>query len=263
MNSALDNKTMKKKKYKKQLKKLQEELVQLQGHIIKNGLKVVIVFEGRDSAGKGGSIKRIVDKLDPNHVRVVAKGKPTDAEEKQWYFQRWVKEMPSEGEMVIFDRSWYTRAGVESVMNFASEEQVASFLKDCPSFEKSLVRQGVIVLKYWLSITHQTQENRFHERLNKVTKRWKLSPMDLKSRHKWLYYTRAKERMFRKTHTKHCPWYIVDNNCKRTGRLNLIRHILDQFDFERTALIGESLPEVAVNHCKPNPEFESLRVCSL
>lgn len=133
---------MRKKEYKIRLKELQEELVQLQGHIIKNGLKVVIVFEGRDSAGKGGSIKRIVDKLDPNHFRVVAKGKPTDAEEKQWYFQRWVKEMPSEGEIVLFDRSWYTRAGVESVMNFACEEQVGSFLKDCPVFEKSLVRQG-------------------------------------------------------------------------------------------------------------------------
>ncbi|GAM76263.1 UDP-galactose-lipid carrier transferase [Vibrio ishigakensis] len=227
---------MNKKEYKKELKKLQAELVQLQSYIIKHGLKVVILFEGRDSAGKGGSIKRIVDKLNPNHVRVVAKGKPTDAEEKQWYFQRWVKEMPSEGEIVLFDRSWYTRAGVESVMGFATQAQVSSFLEDCPAFEKSLVHQGVIVLKYWLSITHETQEQRFHERLNKITKRWKLSPMDLKSRSMWREYTKAKEIMFRETSTDHCPWYVVDNNCKRTGRLDLIRHILSQFDFERRSL---------------------------
>ncbi|MGL6260003.1 polyphosphate kinase 2 [Vibrio sp. WXL103] len=251
---------MNKKEYKKTLKHLQAELVQLQAHIIKHGLKVVILFEGRDSAGKGGSIKRIVDKLNPNHVRVVAKGKPTDAEEKQWYFQRWVKEMPSEGEMVIFDRSWYTRAGVESVMGFATEAQVTSFLKDCPAFEKSLVRQGVIVLKYWLSITHATQEERFHERLNKITKRWKLSPMDLESRSQWLQYTDAKERMFRKTNTKHCPWFVVDNNCKKKGRIDLIRHILSQFDFERKSLEPKQLPPVEVNRCQPNPEFTELRV---
>jgi polyphosphate kinase 2 len=246
-------------KYKTELKKLQADLVHLQKHVKEHGLKVVVLFEGRDAAGKGGVIKRITERLDPNHYRVVAKGKPTDEEEKQWYFQRWVKEMPREGEIVLFDRSWYTRAGVESVMGFASKEQVTSFLKDCPSFEKTLTRQGVIVIKYWLSITQKTQEQRFHQRLNDLTKQWKLSPMDLKSRDHWHDYTRAKERMFKRTHSKHCPWHIVDTNNKKQGRLAVIKHLLSVIPFERTEHEPKKLPHIypCTEH---NPEFDHLKV---
>lgn len=250
---------MKKKTYKQELKTIQADMVQLQRHVRDKGLKVVILLEGRDSAGKGGVIKRMVQRLNPNYVRVVAKGKPTDAEEKQWYFQRWAREMPQEGEIVIFDRSWYSRAGVESVMEFATKRQVTSFLKDAPSFEKTLSRQGVIVIKYWLSITHKTQENRFHERLNDITKQWKLSKMDLESRTRWDEYTKAKERMFRKTSHKICPWNVVDANCKRQTRLTLMKHLVSQFTFERKEHEPKRLPHVFINNTH-NKEFDALRI---
>lgn len=246
-------------KHKTQLKQLQAELVHLQKHVQKEGLKVVILFEGRDAAGKGSTIKRIVERLDPNHVRVVSKGVPTETEQKQWYFQRWVSELPREGEIVIFDRSWYTRAIVESVMGFATKQEVTDFLKNVPRFEKSLVKQGVIVIKYWLSITQTTQEQRFHRRLNDITKQWKLSPMDLASRGKWKDYTKAKERMLRRTHTKSCPWHIIDANNKKRCRLDTIRHILSLIPYTKTEHEPKRLPPIFP--CKEkSEEFNKLLV---
>lgn len=246
-------------KYKKELRHLQSELTHLQRHVRENNLKVVILFEGRDAAGKGGMIRRIAECLNPNHVRVVAKGKPTSDEQKQWYFQRWVKEMPREGEIVLFDRSWYTRAGVESVMGFATKQEVTSFLNNVNRFEKMLIEQGVVVLKYWLSITQSTQETRFHRRLNTPTKQWKLSPMDLASRDKWDEYTKAKERMFRKSHTEHCPWNIVDTNNKKAGHLACISHILSQFKYEVKPHEPTKLPHI-FPCMEYNTEFDGMRI---
>ncbi len=209
-------------------------------------MRVVVLFEGRDAAGKGGMIRRITKRLDPNHYRVVAKGKPTDDENAQWYFQRWVKELPRDGEMVFFDRSWYTRCLVESVMNFSTPDQVTSFLNTVNRFERSLHSEGVIVIKYWLSINQETQEERFLQRLNDIRKQWKLSEMDLESRHRWKQYTKAKQRMFNRSHTERCPWHIVDTNDKRIGRLTTIQHLLSQFNYDRVDFEEKSLPEI--NH---------------
>jgi polyphosphate kinase 2 len=249
---------MNKKTYKKELKRIQHEMVQLQHHVKDKGLKVIVVLEGRDAAGKGGAIRKLTQRLNPNHYRVVAKGKPSPDEDKQWYFQRWVKEVPSEGQIVFFDRSWYTRAVVESVMGFATKSQVTSFLKDVPSFEKTLIRQGVIILKYWLSITQSTQEKRFHDRLNDITKQWKLSPMDLESRNKWDEYTTAKSRMLKRTSTSHCPWVIIDANNKDRTRIDLMTHIVSQFKFEHKELTPKTLPPVFINKGK-DTSFDKLK----
>ena len=223
---------MKKKYYKKELKKLQIELAKLQKWVKEKGLKVVVVFEGRDAAGKGGTIKRITKRTNSRICRVVALDKPTEKEQSQWYFQRYVKELPSAGEMVLFDRSWYNRAGVERVMGFCTEEEVKEFFRSCPEFERMLVRSGIILIKYWFSVSEEIQKKRFQKRMDDRTKRWKLSPMDLESRRRWVDYSRAKDEMFRYTDIKQAPWYVVNSDVKRKARLNCIHHLLNQIYYE-------------------------------
>src|SRR5438132_8991101 len=203
------------KDYDKQLRKLQVELVQLEEWVRNRGLRVVALFEGRDTAGKGGVIKRMTSLLNPRYVRVVALPAPTERERGQWYFQRYVAHLPSAGEIVLFDRSWYNRAGVEYVMGFCTPEEYTEFLRSCPEFERMLVRSGIILLKYWFSVSDAEQERRFHERANNPAKRWKLSPMDLVSRDKWVEYSRAKDEMFAHTSTKQAPWYTIEADDKR------------------------------------------------
>jgi len=218
--------------YEPELEQLQRELVKLQEWVHHEGLKVCVLFEGRDAAGKGGTIKRIVERCNPRIVRVVALAKPTEKERSQWYFQRYVAELPSAGEIVLFDRSWYNRAGVERVMGFCTEDEYTEFLRACPEFELMLIRSGVVLVKYWFSVSDEEQERRFIARINHPDKRWKLSPMDLESRARWADYSRAKDDMFRYTDTKHSPWWVVDANDKRRARLNCIAHLLDQVPYE-------------------------------
>jgi len=218
--------------YLRELGRLQVELVKLQEWIKHKGLRVVILFEGRDAAGKGGAIKRITEMLNPRICRIVALGMPTEKEKTQWYFQRYVAELPAAGEMVLFDRSWYNRAGVERVMNFCSENQYAEFLQTCPEFERMLVRSGIILIKYWFSVSDEEQERRFQDRMNDVTKRWKLSAMDLQSRSRWVEYSRAKDEMFAHTDTKQVPWYVVNADNKKCARLNVIHHLLSLIPYE-------------------------------
>ena len=225
-------KKLKNKAYERELAKLQVELVKLQEWIKHKGLKVVAIFEGRDAAGKGGVIKRITQSLNPRICRVVALGTPTEREKTQWYFQRYVAHLPGAGEMVLFDRSWYNRAGVERVMGFCTDEDYREFLRSCPEFERMLVRSGIILLKYWFSVSDEEQERRFHGRIGDPTKRWKLSPMDLKSRERWEEYSRAKDDMFATTDIKQAPWYVVHADVKKRARLNCIRHLLSMIPFE-------------------------------
>ncbi len=212
--------------YEQKLAELQIELVKLQEWVKHQGLRVVVLFEGRDAAGKGGAIKRITECLNPRVCRVVALGTPTEREKTQWYFQRYVGQLPAAGEMVLFDRSWYNRAGVERVMGFCSEDEYHEFLRACPEFERMLVRAGLILVKYWFSISDDEQERRFRDRLDDPTKRWKLSPMDLQSRERWVEYSKAKDAMFAYTDIKQAPWYVVDADDKRRARLNCISHLL-------------------------------------
>ncbi|MEJ5260080.1 MAG: polyphosphate kinase 2 [Anaerohalosphaeraceae bacterium] len=221
-----------KKFYEKELEKLQIELVKLQEWIKHKGLKVVVIFEGRDAAGKGGVIKRITQKLNPRICRVVALGTPTEKEKTQWYFQRYVAHLPSAGEMVLFDRSWYNRAGVERVMGFCTEEEYREFLRSCPEFERMLIRSGIILIKYWFSVSDEEQERRFQARLEDPTKRWKLSPMDLESRARWVEYSKAKDEMFAHTDIKQAPWYVVEADDKRRARLNCIAHLLSMIPYK-------------------------------
>lgn len=218
--------------YAQELRRLQIELVKLQEWIKHEGLRVIALFEGRDAAGKGGAIKRITEMLNPRICRVVALGTPTEKEKTQWYFQRYVAELPSAGEMVLFDRSWYNRAGVERVMGFCSENEYTEFLQTCPEFERMLVRSGIILIKYWFSVSDEEQERRFQDRMNDVTKRWKLSPMDLQSRARWVEYSRAKDDMFAYTDTKQVPWYVVNADNKKCARLNVIQHLLSLIPYE-------------------------------
>ncbi|MBN1597828.1 MAG: polyphosphate kinase 2 [Bacteroidales bacterium] len=218
--------------YEKELHKLQIELVKLQEWIQHKGLKVVVIFEGRDAAGKGGVIKRISQCLNPRICRVVALGTPTEREKKQWYFQRYVAHLPAAGEMVLFDRSWYNRAGVEHVMGFCLEEEYQEFMRSCPEFERMLLRSGIILIKYWFSVSDEEQENRFRARIDDPTKRWKLSPMDILSRDKWIDYSKAKDEMFKYTDTKQSPWYVVPADNKKRARLNCIHHLLQQIDYK-------------------------------
>lgn len=221
-----------KKFYEKELAKFQIELVKLQEWIKSQGLKVVVLFEGRDAAGKGGTIKRIIDKCNPRIVKLVALGVPTEKEKSQWYFQRYVEHLPSAGEMVLFDRSWYNRAGVERVMGFCSDEEVKEFFRSCPEFEKMLIRSGIILIKYWFSISDKEQEKRFQKRINDPRRRWKLSPMDLESRARWEEYSRAKDEMFSFTDTKQSPWYVVNADDKKRARLNVIHHLLSLIPYQ-------------------------------
>jgi polyphosphate kinase 2 len=218
--------------YEKELARLQIELVKLQEWIKNQNLRVVVLFEGRDAAGKGGAIKRITESLNPRICRVVALGTPTEREKSQWYFQRYVPHLPAVGEMVLFDRSWYNRSGVEHVMGFCNDHQYQEFMQSCPEFERMLVRSGIVLIKYWFSVSDSEQERRFQDRMNKPTKRWKLSPMDLESRKHWAEYSRAKDEMFAITDTKQCPWYVVNAENKKTARLNVIRHLLSLIPYK-------------------------------
>jgi len=229
--------------YEKEIEKLHIELVKLQEWVKSEKLKVVILFEGRDAAGKGGTIKRITETLNPRVCRVVALSTPTEKEKTQWYFQRYVAHLPAAGEMVLFDRSWYNRAGVERVMNFCTDDEYWEFLRSCPNFERMLIRSGVTLIKYWFSVSQEEQERRFISRLKDPTRRWKLSPMDLESRAKWEEYSKAKDEMFAYTDTKICPWYVVNSDNKKKARLNVIRHILDTIPYQDLTPEEFELPE--------------------
>jgi len=221
-----------KKEYEKQLNLLQVELVKLQRWIQTLGFKVVVLFEGRDAAGKGGVIKRITQSLNPRICKVVALGTPTEKEKTQWYFERYVSHLPAAGEMVLFDRSWYNRAGVEYVMGFCTEEEHREFLRSCPEFERMLVRSGIKLIKYWFSVSDEEQEKRFQYRIKDRTKRWKLSDMDLQSRAKWIDYSKAKDIMFAHTDIKQAPWYVVNADNKKRARLNCISHLLSMIPYK-------------------------------
>ena len=220
------------KVYEANLAELQDELVKLKEWVRARGLKVVVIFEGRDAAGKGGVIKRITEHMNPRVCRVVALGTPTEREKTQWYFQRYVPHLPAAGEIVLFDRSWYNRAGVERVMNFCTEEEYREFLRSCPEFERMLIRSGVILIKYWFSVSDEEQERRFQSRLKDPKKRWKLSPMDIESRNRWVEYSMAKDAMFAHTDSKQAPWYVVNSDVKKHARLNCIKHLLDTIPYE-------------------------------
>jgi len=228
--------------YEEELHKLQIELVKLQEWIKASGKQVVIIFEGRDAAGKGGVINRITECTNPRVVRVVALGVPTEKEKTQWYFQRYVPHLPAGGEMVLFDRSWYNRAGVERVMGFCTDDQYWEFLRACPYFERMLIRSGVMLIKYWFSVSEEEQERRFQARLEDPTKRWKLSPMDLKSRDKWLDYSKAKDDMFSYTDTKISHWYVVNADDKKRARLNTIHHLLQLIPYQDLTPDSMELP---------------------
>jgi len=225
-------KKMKKKVYFKELRKLEIELIKLQEWVKAKKLKVVVIFEGRDAAGKGGVIKTIAGCLNPRICRVVALGVPTEKEKTQWYFQRYVAHLPAGGEIVLFDRSWYNRAGVEKVMGFCTDEEYEEFLRSCPEFEKMLIRSGIILIKYWFSVSDHEQEKRFQDRIKDPTKRWKISPMDIESRNKWVEYSMAKDKMFAYTDVKQSPWYVVEGDDKRRARLNCIHHLLSLIPYE-------------------------------
>jgi polyphosphate kinase 2 len=221
-----------KKEYEKQLNLLQVELVKLQRWIQTKGLKVVVLFEGRDAAGKGGVIKRITQRLNPRVCKVVALGTPTEKEKTQWYFQRYIPHLPAAGEMVLFDRSWYNRAGVEYVMGFCTEDEHREYLRSSPEFERMLVRSGITLIKYWFSVSDEEQERRFQYRIKDRTKRWKLSDMDLQSRARWMEYSKAKDIMFAHTDIKQAPWYVVNADNKKRARLNCISHLLSMIPYK-------------------------------
>jgi polyphosphate kinase 2 len=225
-------KTLSNKAFRAELATLQIELAKLQEWVRQQGLRIVVLFEGRDAAGKGGAIKTISLGMNPRICRVVALGTPTEREKTQWYFQRYVAHLPAAGEMVLFDRSWYNRAGVERVMGFCTEEEYREFLRSVPEFERMLVRSGIQVVKYWFSVSDAEQERRFQSRIDDPTKRWKLSPMDLESRARWVEYSKAKDAMFAATDIKQAPWYVVNADNKKRARLNVIRHLLSLIDYE-------------------------------
>lgn len=231
------------KAYEEKLEELQIELVKLQEWVKAEGLRIVVLFEGRDAAGKGGVIKRITENLNPRVCRIVALGIPTEKEKTQWYFQRYVAHLPAAGEMVLFDRSWYNRAGVEKVMGYCSKEEYKEFLRSCPDFEKMLVRSGIILVKYWFSVSDDEQEKRFKDRIDDPTKRWKISPIDLESRKYWVEYSKAKDAMLEYTDIKQAPWYVVDADIKTHARLNCISHLLSLVPYEDLTPEKISLPK--------------------
>jgi polyphosphate kinase 2 len=230
--------------YDRELRRLQVELVKLQEWIRHENMRVIVLFEGRDAAGKGGAIKRITESLNPRVCSVVALGTPTEREKTQWYFQRYVAHLPAAGEMVLFDRSWYNRAGVEHVMGFCTEQQYQEFMQSCPEFERMLIRSGIVLLKYWFSVSDAEQERRFQDRMNKPTKRWKLSPMDLQSRKHWADYSRAKDEMFAVTDLKQTPWHVVNAEDKKAARLNVIRHLLSMIPYRDLTPEPLTLPKL-------------------
>ncbi len=255
-NQAVPTRLGKDCDYEKELRRLQVELAKLQEWIRHRGLRVVGLFEGRDAAGKGGAIKRITDTLNPRICRVVALGTPTEREKTQWYFQRYVAHLPAAGEMVLFDRSWYNRAGVERVMGFCTEGEYLEFMRSCPEFERMLVRSGILLFKYWFSVSDDEQERRFQDRMKNPTKRWKLSPMDLESRKHWAEYSRAKDEMFAGTDIKQAPWYVVNADNKKAARLNVIRHLLSMIPYQDLTSKPLPLPPIARQHYTRPPMNE-------
>lgn len=218
--------------YVRELRRLQVELVKLQEWVKARGVRAVVIFEGRDAAGKGGVIKRITEAMNPRICHVIALPAPTERQKTQWYFQRYIERLPAAGEIMLYDRSWYNRAGVERVMGFCTEEEYQEFLRSCPEFEQLLVRSGICLIKYWFSVSDREQEKRFQARLKDPTKRWKLSPMDIAARDRWIEYSKAKDVMFEHTDLDHAPWYVVDADIKKHARLNCIHHLLSCFDYE-------------------------------
>lgn len=229
--------------YEEELERLQTELVHLQHWVIEQGLRVVVVFEGRDAAGKGGVIKRISERVSPRVFRTVALPAPNEREKTQLYFQRYISHMPAAGEVILFDRSWYNRAGVEKVMGFCSEKQHTDFLRICPGFERWITDQGITLVKYWLDVDNKEQEKRFLKRVNDPKRRWKLSPMDLESRGRWYEYSKARDEMLEATDTKWAPWYLVDSNDKKRARLNCIAHLLEQIPYKKMKHEDVKLPK--------------------
>ena len=252
-NRYKKNGKLKNEYYMQELDKLQMELVKLQHWVKTQKLRVVIIFEGRDAAGKGGTIKRITEPLNPRVCKVVALDKPSDREMTQWYFQRYISHLPANGEIVIFDRSWYNRAGVERVMKFCTEEDYLEFMRSCPEFERMLVRSGIKLLKYWFSVSDEEQERRFRERVANPAKRWKFSPMDLESWDKWVEYSKAKDDMFKYTDTKQAPWFTVEADDKKKARLNCISHILESINYENVLPAEIELPprKIVDNYIRP------------
>ncbi len=251
---------LKKKSYEKELAKLQVELVKMQYWVKHSGSRIVILFEGRDAAGKGGTIKRITDPLNPRGCRVVALGTPSDREKTEWYFQRYVTHLPAAGEIVCFDRSWYNRSGVERVMGFCTDEQYQEFMQTCPEFERMLVRSGIILLKYWFSVSDEEQERRFQSRTTDPARRWKLSPMDLESRDRWVEYSQAKDAMFAYTNIPEAPWFTVEADDKKRARLNCISHILSKIPYVDMTPAPLELPPRSIaphNYVRPphNEQF--------
>ncbi|MEM1200186.1 MAG: polyphosphate kinase 2 [Pseudomonadota bacterium] len=222
---------MRRKEYEELKQELQIELLKMQRWVMETGQKIIIIFEGRDAAGKGGTIQRFMEHMNPRSARVVALNKPTDREKGQWFFQRYVSHLPTVGEIVLFDRSWYNRAGVERVMGFCTEEELAEFMRSCPEFERMLVRSGIILIKYWFSVSDEEQERRFQQRITDPARRWKLSPMDLESRSKWFMYAKAKDEMFQDPDIKQAPWYVVNADVKKRARLNCISHLLSMIPY--------------------------------
>ncbi len=250
-------KKMKRKEFDDELAKLQAELVKLQYWVREKGLKVVVLFEGRDGAGKGGVIKRILERTSPRIVKVVALGTPTEQEKTQWYFERYVAHLPPAGQIVLFDRSWYNRAGVERVMGFCTENEYQEFLRSCPEFERMLVRSDILLVKYWFSVSDEEQEKRFQDRLLDPRKRWKLSPMDLEARSRWVEYSKAKDAMFIGTDIPRAPWYVVDADDKRRARLNCIHHLLSLIPYEDLTPGPMELPERQEDGGYVRPPMES------
>ena len=249
---------MKKHHYEDKIKDLAVELVELQRWLLRSGNRVVILFEGRDAAGKGGVIKAIGEHLDTRHYHIAALPKPSERESTQWYFQRYVRHLPAAGELVLFDRSWYNRAGVERVMGFCSDEQYRRFLDDCPVFERMLTDDGILLFKYWLAVDQTEQERRFAERASDPLKRWKISPVDIAAREKYRRYGEARDAMIARTNTKNAPWHVVDFNDQRSGRLNLIRHLLDHLPSRKLPEKPLKLPKL-----KGDPGEEELADKSL
>jgi polyphosphate kinase len=248
-----------KKKYEEELTKLQIELVKLQRWVQHKGLKIIVVFEGRDAAGKGGAIKRISETLNPRVCKVVALGTPSDREKTQWYFQRYVAHFPAAGEIILFDRSWYNRAGVEKVMGFCTYEEYNEFMRSCPQFEMMIQRSGIMLIKYWFSVSDREQENRFQERIKDPTKRWKISPMDLHAREKWVDYSRAKDEMFAATDIPESPWNVVEADDKKRARLNFISHLLATVPYEDLPVEKIKLPprQKAIDYERPPVETQN------
>ena len=244
------------KEYNKELIRLQTELVKLEQWIIHKKMKVVVIFEGRDTAGKGGTIKRIMERMNPRHARIVALGVPTERERGQWYFQRYIAHLPTAGEMTFFDRSWYNRAVVERVMGFCTEDEYWEFLRSCPELERMLVRSGIKLIKYWLSVSDEEQERRFQARIHDPMRRWKLSPMDLASRSNWVEYSRAKDEMFKYTDIKQAPWFVVNADIKKHARLNVMAHLLNQFNYQDLTPAPLELPPRQENYGYVRPPLE-------